>query len=194
MAKLRRLALIVLALAAALLAGGPATAQDALPPAADAAKVQSLISTLQDEGARAQLIEQLRLLTQAQEADEPQLITDGLGAHLLSIVSDRVAQVSQSLAEAGTAIYAAPAALHWVVREASDPVARGRWIEVAFKVLIVLGLATAIEIAVIRFLSRFRRRLAEQPRNGWWVKILSVLARAILELLPILAFAAAAYG
>jgi small conductance mechanosensitive channel len=194
MAKLRRLALIVLALAAALLAGGPATAQDAPPPEADAAKVQSLISTLQDEGARAQLIEQLRLLTQAQEADEPQLITDGLGARLLSIVSDRVEQVSQSLAEAGKAIYAAPAALHWVVREASDPIARGRWIEVAFKVLIVLGLATAIEIAVIRFLSRFRRRLAEQPRNGWWVKILSVLARAILELLPILAFAAAAYG
>jgi small-conductance mechanosensitive channel len=193
MAIFRRLALIVLALASMLLSSPPGLAQEAAPAAAPE-QVESLITTLEDDGARAQLIEQLRLLTQAQEAAEPQLITDGLGARLLSIVSDRVEHVSNSLAEAGHAIYAAPAALQWISRQAADPIARGRWIEVAFKVLIVLGLATAVEIGVIRFLGRFRRRLSEQPRNGWWVKLLSVLARTILELLPILAFAAAAYG
>jgi small conductance mechanosensitive channel len=187
------LALTVLILATLLPASGPASAQDAAP-AADPGKVEQLITTLEDEGARAQLIEQLRLLTQAREAQEPQLITDGLGAQLLSVISGRVEQVSQALAEAGKAIYAAPAALHWLSRQAGDPVERGRWIETAFKVLIVLGLATAIEIAVIRFLGRFRRRLAEQPRNGWLVRVLSVLARTVLELLPIVAFTAAAYG
>ena len=199
MAMLRRLALTVLALtvlalAILLPASGPAAAQEAAAPAADPAKVDQLITTLEDEGARAQLIEQLRLLTQAREAREPQLITDGLGARLLSVISGRVEQMSQALAEAGRAIYAAPAALQWMSRQARDPVERGRWIETAFKVLIVLGLATAIEIAVIRFLGRFRRRLADQPRNGWLTRMLSVLARAVLELLPILAFAAAAYG
>jgi moderate conductance mechanosensitive channel len=194
MAMLRRLALLVLAVMAVLFAAPAALAQDAAPAAADPAKVESLISTLEDEAQRTQLIEQLRLLTQAQDAGQPQLITDGLGAQLLSIISSRVEQVSDTLAEAGEAIYAAPAALHWVSRQAADPIERGRWIETAFKVLIVLGLATAIEIAVIRFLARFRRRLAEQPRNGWWMRILSVLARTVLELLPILAFAAAAYG
>jgi small-conductance mechanosensitive channel len=194
MAMLRRLTLIVLTLAAGLIAAETALAQDAPPEASDPAKVDALISTLEDDAARAQLIEQLKLLTTARDAAEPQLITDGLGARLLSLVSDRVEQVSQSLAEAGRAIYAAPAALQWFSRQAGDPIARGRWIEVAFKVLVVLGLATAVEAGVIRFLARFRRRLAEQPRQGWWVKILSVLARAILELLPILAFAAAAYA
>ena len=193
MALFSRLAPIVLALAAALLASPIAAAQDAAP-AADPAQVESLITTLEDEGARAQLIQQLKLLTQAQEAAEPQLITDGLGAQLVSVISGRVEQVSDVLAEAGNAIYAAPAALHWMTRQAGDPVERGRWIETAVKVLIVLGLATAVEVGVIRFLGRFRQRLAEQPRNGWLVKMLSVLARAVLELLPILAFAAAAYG
>jgi moderate conductance mechanosensitive channel len=194
MTMLRRRGPLVLAVTAALFIPRMSLAQDAAPAAADRAKVESLISTLQDEGPRNQLIEQLRLLTQAQDAGQPQLITDGLGARLLSVVSGRVEEVSDTLAQAGHAIYAAPAALHWVSRQAADPIERGRWIETAFKVLIVLGLATAIEVAVIRFLGRFRRRLAEQPRNGWWVWILSVLARTVLELLPILAFAAAAYG
>ncbi len=194
MAALRRFALVFL-LAMAALALRPVAAQETPPAAAvDPAEVQSLISTLEDEAARAKLIEQLRLLTQAQEAAEPKPITDGLGARLLSLISERVKRVSDSLVEAGEAIYAAPATLKWIGREAADPIARGRWIEVAIKVVIVLGLATAVEIAVIRFLGRFRRRLAEQPRNGWWVKALAVVARTILELLPILAFATAAYG
>lgn len=193
MAALRRLALVFL-IALAAFAGDPAVAREALPAAVDPAKVESLISTLEDDAARAKLIEQLRLLTQAQEAAAPQLTTDGLGAQLLSLISERVEQVSKSLGQAGKAIYAAPVVLQWIGRESADPIARGRWIETAIKVLLVLGLATAIEIAVIRFLARFRRRLAEQPRNGWWLRALAVLARAILELMPILAFAAAAYG
>ena len=82
-------------------------------------------------------------------------------------------------------------ALKWISREAADPVERGHWIETAIKVVLVLGLATVIELLVIRWLARFRRRLDEHPRNGWITKCLAVLARAVLELLPIFAFAAA---
>ncbi|HXV23466.1 MAG TPA: mechanosensitive ion channel domain-containing protein [Alphaproteobacteria bacterium] len=195
MARLRWLALIFLAMTAGMVVGTPSMAQTApFSGEADRAKIESLIATLEDEAARDKLIEQLRLLTQAQQAAKPQSVADGLGARLLSLVSERVAHVSNALAEAGEAIYAAPAVLEWVARQAGDPIARGRWIEIAFKVLVVLGLATAVEIVVIRFLGRFRRRLADQPRNGWGVKTLSILGRTILELLPILVFAVAAYG
>jgi small conductance mechanosensitive channel len=161
---------------------------------ADSAKVESLIATLENKTERDRLIEQLRLLTQAQQTAESPHITDGIGARMLSLISERVEIVSNALAEAGEAIQAAPAALEWVARQAADPTSRGRWIEIALKVFLVLGLSTAVEIAVIRFLGRFRHRLAEQTRNGWSVKTLAILGRAILELLPILAFAAAAYS
>ena len=113
---------------------------------------------------------------------------------LLSLISERVEYVSKSLAQAGDAIYSVPMALKWISREAADPVERGHWIETAIKVVLVLGLATVIELLVIRWLARFRRRLDEHPRNGWITKCLAVLARAVLKLLPIFAFAAAAYG
>jgi len=195
MVALRRFALILSLLAlGAFLGAGASRAQDAAPVAADPKKVDALISTLENDSARAKLIDQLRLLTRAQEAGEPALITDGLGAKALSLVSQRVESISKSLIEAADAIYAAPAALNWIGRQAGNPIERGRWIEIAVKVVLVLGLATAVEFAVIRFLGRFRRRLAEQPRTGWAGRALAVLGRTLLELMPILAFAAAAYG
>jgi small conductance mechanosensitive channel len=194
MALFRRLALVFLLVALGAFPGRPSAAQDAAPAQINRSQVDSLITTLQDDAARAKLIEQLHLLTQAQDNTQPQLITDGLGARLLSLISERVEYVSKSLAQAGDAIYSVPMALRWISREAADPIERGHWIETAIKVVLVLGLATAIELVVIRWLGRFRRRLDEHPRNGWITKILAVLARAFLELLPIFAFAAAAYG
>ena len=192
----QRLALVFVLIALGLCSNRPASAQEAeaVPVEINRSQVDSLISTLKDDAARAKLIEQLRLLTQAQENSQPQLITDGLGARLLSLISERVEYVSKSLAQAGDAIYSVPMALRWISREAADPVERGHWIETAIKVVLVLGLATAIELVVIRWLARFRRRLDEHPRNGWIGRCLAVLARAVLELLPIFAFAAAAYG
>jgi moderate conductance mechanosensitive channel len=194
---LRRVARI-LALVLAL-GGAPAVtveAEDAAPPV-PAGKVEALITTLQDDVARARLIEQLRLLTAAQnhqQETEGPLVKDGLGAELLTLISDRVKSVSDVLAQAAQAVDEAPDAVRWVGRQAGDPITRGRWIETAIKVVIVLGLATAVEIGVSRLLGRVRRRLAEQPRNGWIAKLLAVALRGVLELMPIIAFAAAAYG
>src|SRR5262249_36685548 len=113
---------------------------------------------------------------------------------LLTLISDRVKSVSDVLAQAAQAVDEAPDAFRWISRQAADPEARGRWIETAIKVLIVLGLATAVESGVARLLGRVRRRLREQPRNGWVAKLLMIAFRGVLELMPIVAFAAAAYG
>src|SRR5215813_3787183 len=119
MALLQRLALALLLVASGVCANSPASAQEQTPAAVDRSQVESLITTLQDDAARAKLVEELRLLTEAQKNAQPQLITDGLGARLLSLISERVEFVSKSLAQAGDAIYSVPMALRWISREAA---------------------------------------------------------------------------
>lgn len=193
---------IVLLLAAVfLLSAHAASAQDAgsAEPAFDQAEIDALIQTIEDPEARAKLIEQLRLLNAARQQEQEQdetgpLVRDGLGAELLSSLSERIRELTVGLGSAGRAILAAPDAFLDLLQEAGDPRVRQRWIEIAAKLVIVLSGAFFARWLAERALRRPSRAIELRQDESLGVKVPMALLRGLLELLPIAAFAAVGNG
>ena len=172
-----------------LLGAAAAAAQDSADSGASDAEIDALVRSLEDPEARAKLIEQLKLLKSAQEAEAPTpLVADGLGAVLLSALSGQVEEVSRGFAAAGTVVLAAPDALLDLAREAGEPATRQRWLEIAVKLAVVLGAALIAKWLAERLLARPRRAVESRGGDSLWVKIPMLGLRGIIEFLPTVAF------
>lgn len=196
------LALAAASVAAVLLLAAPAAeaqepdaARDAAP-GASAAEIDALVERLEDPDARARLIEDLKLLkSAAPRAEEPSpLMADGLGATLLRALSEQVSAINRGFASAGRVALATPAALGELARQATEPESRQRWLEIAIKLALVLGVALAAKWLIAFLLARPRRAVEARRGESLWVKLPMLVLRAVLEFLPIAAFAAAAYA
>ncbi len=205
----RKLLLLLAALfAGAVLTAAPASAQavagtgsgsQAADSGASDAEIDALVGKLEDPDQRAALIEQLKLLKAAQEetkpADDAQpLVADGLGALMLSALSEQIERMSRGFAAVGTVILQLPAALADLAREAQEPENRQRWMEILGKLALVLGAAVIAKWLMDRLLARPRRAIESRHADSLWVKIPMLVLRLLLQLLPIAAFAAAAYA
>lgn len=143
----------------------PVFAEDSAPAAVtvDAAELESVIADIEDEARREKLLAQLRALLAAQKAAS----ADGEDAEtggILEALSARVRDFSAEVMAAGTMIFEAPQLVPWVERQVGDPVARGRWVEVLWKLLLVLAAGLAAEW-VARALLR-RPRVAVEGRES----------------------------
>ncbi len=205
----RKLLLLLAALfAGAVLTAAPASAQavpgtgsgsQAADSGASDAEIDALVGKLEDPDQRAALIEQLKLLKAAQEetkpADDAQpLVADGLGALMLSALSEQIERMSRGFAAVGTVILQLPAALAALAREAQEPENRQRWMEILGKLALVLGAAVIAKGLMDRLMARPRRAIESRHADSLWVKIPMLVLRLLLQLLPIAAFAAAAYA
>ncbi|MPZ37287.1 MAG: mechanosensitive ion channel [Rhizobiales bacterium] len=205
------------------------------------------LETLQDDTKRAEIINTLRAVANAQQpqaapatqtraADAAQgvpLTADSLGAQLLLQVSEQFATISSQIAAAADAVTRFPLLWHWLKRSATDPASYDLLFDIAWKLALILGCALAVEWLVRRALRRPIALLVawmpkparaptpliaqgtaidsasssfdEQARGDaqvrqrhvrltqTWntvIRLPFVLARFVLELLPIIAFAA----
>lgn len=174
----------------------PALAQEpaAEQPAATAEQIDELVQTLEDPAARETLIQQLRTLQAAQtQAETAQPPADSLGAGLLADLSAEVDTIGTALGRMVERAPDLPRLVQEAVRQAGDPAARGRWIDVLIKLAIVLVAGAVAQWLVSRLLARPRRALENHGGGGFWLRIPLIIGRAVLDLVPIAAFAAAAY-
>lgn len=197
---LHRLRLLarVTALFLLLVAGSPtsgfAQEQPAPEPDLSAQEVDALLATLEDPAARDKLVQQLKAL-KALQAKAPQTVEpEGLGAILLSALSEQVRKVSDSLVTAATAVLDLPQLITWSIRQLADPDVRARCLEVLLTIGALLLGALAAEWLAMRLLSRPRRMLEDRRVESAWLRIPLAIGRLILELVPIVVFIAAAYG
>ena len=199
---LRRLLPILLLFAAfaaplrATLAADPAPAAGAGAGAVSIDELQKLVDTLQDDQARAHLVDQLRALIavqrgQPQQQAEPD-VPDAVG--LLHDFSTQINAISSEILAAVAVIVDAPRLFGWIQGQLFDPAGRERWIEIATNLGITFGAAFLAEWVVRLLLRRPRRALAARTGNHWAVRILLILTRAALDILPLLAFAFCAYA
>jgi small-conductance mechanosensitive channel len=195
----------MLLLASGLLAGalaGSAAAQAAAPPpvqgppapppaTVSAPELERLVNTLQDDAQRARLVEQLRALIAIQRGAEapPEETTP---ATILGQISQRTEAISQEVLAAASVVVDVPRVVGWLEEQAVDPVLREFWLDVGLKLLTIFGLALAAEWLMRRILSRPRRSLTTS-HDHLPVRIALMTARAVLDALPILTFAAVAY-
>ncbi|MGH6932138.1 MAG: mechanosensitive ion channel family protein [Dongiaceae bacterium] len=157
-------------------------------------QIDELVTTLEDPAARDKLIGQLKALRaiqrQAAETAEP----EGLGAAMLNLLSQQMRQASDALVGAAAMLLDAPRLLSWFARQAADPAARQRWLEVIVKLAVILAAAMAAEWLTGRLLRRPRRALSGRAVDHFWMRLPLAAARLFLDLVPIMAFALFAFG
>ncbi|CAO3458669.1 Potassium efflux system KefA protein / Small-conductance mechanosensitive channel [Azospirillum argentinense] len=178
----------------------PASAQIPVPaqtpPAAASPspeEIARLRQTLEDPERRAALIGQLRALEQVETAAEPDE-PEGIGTRLLTLLSERLDGLGREAALAGDVLVNAPQGLRWLERQAADPAQRAAWGWLAAGLALVVVVGQAARLVAIRTLRRPREMLAARPVHSVIAKVPLLLVRALFDLAPIVAFAAAGFG
>jgi small conductance mechanosensitive channel len=193
-------ALVLAACLAAMAFLAPATAmaqfvETTAAPEVSSAEIEVLVQSLQDPEARAKLIAQLKAMQAAQKKAEGAEEEPGLGAMLLATLSDNVREASDGLVMVATALLNAPMIVAWGAEQLRDPTVRSLWFELLWKIAAVLAAAMAVEWLAHRLLGQLRQRLENrQPENVYLWRLPYAFLHLMLELIPIAAFMAIAYG
>jgi small conductance mechanosensitive channel len=163
-------------------------------PAVSQQDVDALLATLEDPVARDKLIQQLKTLKAVQAQQAQTVEPEGLGAILLSSLSERVREASDALVATATAVLDFPNLVTWGVEQLSDPDRRRHWADVLLNIGITLIAALAVEWLAGRLLTRPRNLLDTRAIARYWLRWPLAVVRLFLELVPIIAFIAVAYG
>ena len=160
--------------------------------APESTEMRALIETLEDDAARERLLAQLRLLLETREAVEP-APSAGLGSAALGAFSERLADLSGGFAD----LFAEGGGIErfgpWVGEQFSTPQRRELWIEVIWKLAVVVAAGLIARALAAAALARPRRRLEQRDAPTFWVRAPLLAARTVLDLVPIGVFAGAAY-
>ncbi|NJO38830.1 MAG: mechanosensitive ion channel [Rhizobiales bacterium] len=169
--------------------GGAAAASEV-----DAARIDSLVRTLEDPEARAKLIDQLETLTAVEPAAGGGRNVDEISLTMVETVTRQIHALTQASVELSSAIVDLPDLTNWLIDQAMDPKLRIYWIDLFVKLAVTLG-GSVIGYRVVRRLLRptIDRFHLENP-EGLVVKVPIALLRGALRLIPILAFTAVGYG
>jgi small conductance mechanosensitive channel len=199
--------------AAAAQTAAPAAVPAAAPPEAapeiTERDLDQLAAVLNDPDQRARLLTALRALSAARQAPAPAapapaparaaapvapvIEPRGLGATLVAAIGDELRQLGNGLATAVGTVNRLPEIAADVAQQAKSPAVRAIWLEVALKLAIVLFAATAAYWLAQLLLRRPRRALECRAAESIWIRLPLVLLRAVVDLVPTVAFAIAAY-
>ena len=175
----------------------PATARaDTPPPAAQPAPVsvdelERLVDTLQDDAARTKLVADLRALIAVQRgatAEKPAATV------IFGQLSQQIDAFTGEILAGVAVIVDAPRLFGWARQQVSDPAERRLWTEAGFALVLVFGIAFIAEWILRQVLARLAPRLPARRSETRTVRASFALLVLVLDVLPILAFAAVAYA
>jgi small-conductance mechanosensitive channel len=191
---LRALALLLLALWPPA-----ASAESPTSPAASPSltELEHLVDTLRDDKARAAFVAQLQTLIAAERAGTVKAVEP---EDLVSALSRRINALTEEVLAGAAVVVDAPLLVAWVEGQIANEATRARWIQVAFALVIVFGVALTAEWVARRLLARVlpraptssSKRAATSSSKRAAVRVLLVAVGAVLETLPVAAFAGAA--
>jgi len=193
---------VAAALLALLLALSPcaawAQAAPASPPAG-AEGLKPLLEALKDPATRDALIAHLEAATAGEAPpgpEEPNALdaAEELGESVLKSISAAVGGLSDEIARAARALGRLPALIERGVAELGQPAAQRRLWEGVSKIVLVLAAGFLAEFVVKRLLARPIRLIDARTGTGYLSRIVFVIFHTVLDLIPIVAFAVAAYG
>lgn len=173
----------------------PAAAADAQSDtgATTTADLERLVGTLKDDAKRKAFLKELQTLVDAQKKTDARK-TQPIGTRLLETLSDKVENTGQQLADIAAALIDLPNLFDWIRSIATDPDTRKKWLFMLAKLAAILFAGLAGEWIAIWLLRRPLASLESQSADGWWLNLVFAVLRTILELVAVVAFAAAAYG
>ncbi|HZH29082.1 MAG TPA: mechanosensitive ion channel domain-containing protein [Azospirillaceae bacterium] len=174
-------------------------AQIKVPPGVESDQLRALASTLEDDAARERLLQRIRTMLAVMEEPgaepaEEEAELEGLGSKTLEMVSSRVRAAGNQLIAIGMVVGDVPSALVWLHRQVNDPALRDRWAQLFLQLAMIVAAGFAAERSVGWLVRRPRRAMETRTFDRWLPKLPFLLARTLLDLLPIAAFAVVAYG
>ena len=160
------------------------------------ASIEKLLQDLEDPQKLENLKQDLRVLLQAGEAssEKTEAESKGFAGELLRSMSAYMQNINHVLADVGQNILQIPDLAREIAGQARDPQNLWRWGEMGGKVLLVLLAGFLAQLLVSRLLSRARSSLEDRETYRKEVRVLLLFGSTLLELIPVAAFAAAAYG
>lgn len=177
----------------------PAGAGTGTPATAEAGHrdLRVLLETLSDDVARARFLAQLRALVESgpgaaapDAADEPAAARDDW----LSGATQSLGAISGSVLALVGEIEQLPAHAEYLLSGLSDPLVLERVGWAVTMVIAVLAAALLAEYIAKRLLARLRRAVEGRPARAIAMRALLLAVRTAIDVVPIVAFAAAAFG
>lgn len=162
-------------------------------PQVETADLQPLIDLLQDDARRAEFVANLEALLAAQEpVDEQRPVS--LGQRITRQLSLAIDRISKQTVGGIDTVLNVPGFFRQLGALVADPAVRARWLEISIKLLVVLlpaGLAFSV---ARRFLAKTRKRMGDRQQSTDLGRLVSVLLRMIVDIVPIVVFAIVAYA
>ncbi|MFQ5619285.1 MAG: mechanosensitive ion channel family protein [Rhodospirillales bacterium] len=156
--------------------------------------LEALVATIEDEAGRKRLVARIRALIAAQKGVTEEPAVESLGAGFIDRLSENVKKSSGRLAAAVQTLSDLPGLAAWLRAQAGDPDARALWQGLLFKLALVLAVGWGAQRLVRFLLGRTRRALEGRDTDSLLVRIPVLAGRTVLDVVPIAAFAGAAYG
>jgi len=182
-----------IALAAFLLVSGLVPASAAEPAVAPAEQeIRALIETIEDEDARKRLLQDLKALLAVAAEAEPAEPT--IGDRFMSGVSVSLHHLGGRLERSVAGWSRLGESGGWLLAQLSKAERRSWWLTLVWQVALVLVAAFLLELLARRLLASPRRRIEERGIPTYAARLPWLLARSMLDLIPIAIFALSAYA
>ncbi len=184
------------------LAQAPGSGAAAAPPAGDEplgdvsrANLEELRATLQDPARRQTLVDQIDALIQLQGKTRQQEtpLPTTLSQTLVEGATMTARQTRTTLVEVAGYLGQLPRLTGWLRSLVTTPVMREWALRMLLELLTVLALPFVVELGLRRALGGTARSLDARPSDRITAKVPLVLLRALLDIVPVLGFLAAAY-
>lgn len=177
---------------------GTQPARAAEEPAATGApsveELQALVASLQDERARARLVAELRALIAAQRGLEAEQAPPVTGNVVLRALSERIEAVGRGAQELAFGADSPRRVAAWLAGQVREPERRGLWLRALLQAALAVAIGVLSGWAAALGLKRPRASLERREVPEPWLRATLLAARTVLDLLPIAAFAVAAYA
>ena len=176
----------------------PGTA--AAPPSGDGslpdvsrANLEELAATLQDPARRQTLLDQIDALIQVQGKPQETPLPATLSRTLVEGATVTARQTRAALVEVAGYLGRLARLSAWLHDLLADPAMRAAALQMLLELLAVLAPPVVVELALRQALRGTARSLDARPSEAITAKVPLVLLRALLEIVPVLGFLAAAY-
>ena len=157
-------------------------------------EIAELVQTLEDPTERKRFLGDLKSLLAARKALETDDESASAGASAMMNISDGLERVGDEIVGFFKGIANIPEAARWLGDEWAEEESRTVWVEMVWKLGVVIGGGIMAALIVSFGLRRPRRFLESQSRPKPWLRPFMLLGYNLMHVVPALAFAGAGYG
>jgi moderate conductance mechanosensitive channel len=183
---------MLISMAGVLPLRAPSSEQPAPPTSVN--DLQALAASIEDEAKRKELLATIRALIAAKESGGADAIPAPLSERIVSYSAEAVRAAEEAAGDISTYFSEWPFVAEWIRREISDPVARAKDMNNAAAFVAIFAVGWFAEYLLWRILAGTRRQIEQASKRSGPARVLPIITRALVDLLPMLAFAGASYG